>query len=86
MSFYFHLVNHLYIMDTKAEKQLLLKIGNKIKMLRAENNLSQFQLSIDAGIPKNQVGRIERAEINTTILTLSKIAKVFKVDIKYFFD
>ncbi|KUO64964.1 MAG: XRE family transcriptional regulator [Lutibacter sp. BRH_c52] len=73
-------------MDTKAEKQLLLKIGNKIKMLRAENNLSQFQLSIDAGIPKNQVGRIERAEINTTILTLSKIAKVFKVDIKYFFD
>jgi len=86
VSFYFHLVNHLYIMDTKAEKQLLLKIGNKIKMLRAENNLSQFQLSIDAGIPKNQVGRIERAEINTTILTLSKIAKVFKVDIKYFFD
>ncbi len=86
MSFYFHLVNHLYIMDTKAEKQLLIKIGNKIKMLRAENNLSQFQLSIDAGIPKNQVGRIERAEINTTILTLSKIAKVFKVDIKFFFD
>jgi len=86
VSFYFHLVNHLYIMDTKAEKQLLIKIGNKIKMLRAENNLSQFQLSIDAGIPKNQVGRIERAEINTTILTLSKIAKVFKVDIKFFFD
>ncbi|MHB1146956.1 MAG: helix-turn-helix domain-containing protein [Lutibacter sp.] len=73
-------------MDTKAEKQLLIKIGTKIKMLRAENNLSQFQLSIEAGIPKNQVGRIERAEINTTVLTLSKIANVFKVDIKFFFE
>lgn len=73
-------------MDTKAEKQLLIRIGNKIKMLRAENNLSQFQLSIEVGIPKNQVGRIERAEINTTVLTLSKIAIVFKVDIKFFFD
>lgn len=39
-------------MDTKAEKLLLIKIGNKLKMLRAENNLSQFQLSIEAGIPK----------------------------------
>ena len=73
-------------MDIRAEKQLLIDLGKKLKMLRVENNLSQFQLSIEAGIPKNQVGRIERAEINTTILTLSKIAGVFKVDLKTFFD
>lgn len=73
-------------MDSKAEKLLLTKLGNKIKMLRIENNFSQFQLSIEAGIPKNQVGRIERAEINTTVLTLAKIASVFKVDLRVFFD
>jgi transcriptional regulator with XRE-family HTH domain len=73
-------------METKTEKILLTRIGNKLRTLRNENNLSQFDLSIEAGIPKNQVGRIERAEINTTVITLFKIAKVFKIDIKYFFD
>ncbi|SNR68374.1 helix-turn-helix domain-containing protein [Lutibacter flavus] len=73
-------------METKTEKILLRRIGNKLRALRNENNLSQFDLSIEAGIPKNQVGRIERAEINTTVITLHKIAKVFKIDIKYFFD
>jgi transcriptional regulator with XRE-family HTH domain len=73
-------------METKDEKLLLIEIGKKIKKLRKDNELSQFKLSIEAGIPKNQVGRIERAEINTTVLTLSKIARVFKVDIKFFFD
>jgi transcriptional regulator with XRE-family HTH domain len=73
-------------METKTEKILLRRIGKKLRALRNENNLSQFDLSIEAGIPKNQVGRIERAEINTTVITLFKIAKVFKIDIKYFFD
>jgi transcriptional regulator with XRE-family HTH domain len=53
--------------------------------LRQDKKLSQFQLSTEAEIPKNQIGRIERAEINTTILTLNKIAIVLDVDIKELF-
>lgn len=69
-------------MVEKKEKQLLVKIGLNIKRLRKDKKLSQFQLSTEAEIPKNQIGRIERAEINTTILTLNKIAIVLDVDIK----
>lgn len=69
-------------MEEKSEKLLLIKIGLNIKRLRLSKQLSQFQLSTEAEIPKNQIGRIERAEINTTILTLNKIALVLKVDIK----
>ncbi len=69
-------------MVQKNEIQLLIKIGLNVKRLRLDKNLSQFQLSTEAEIPKNQIGRIERAEINTTILTLNKIASVLNVDIK----
>ena len=67
------------------EKEILIKIGNKIRVLREQKDLSQFQLATEADIPKNQVGRIERAEINTTILTLSNIARALNVDVKDFF-
>jgi len=66
---------------TKTEKKLLLKLGQNIRTYRIQNNLSQFQLAIEAEIPRNQIGRIERAEINTSIITLHKIATVLKVDI-----
>lgn len=68
-------------MNSKDEIQILNRIGKKIKLLREKKNLSQHDLSIEAEIPKNQVGRIERSEINTTILTIHKIAKALDVDI-----
>lgn len=68
-------------MESKDEIQLLNRIGRKIKLLREEKGFSQHELSVEAEIPKNQIGRIERQEINTTILTLHKIAKALEVDI-----
>jgi DNA-binding XRE family transcriptional regulator len=43
-------------------------------------------LANDAEIEYRQLGRIERGEINTTIITLLKIAKALNVDIKMLFD
>lgn len=68
-------------MFSKEEIQVLRKVGENIKKLRTDRGLSQFELANEAEVPKNQVGRIERAEINTTILTLHKIAAALKVDI-----
>lgn len=75
---------HLYRVFTVEEKEIFLRLGMKIRSLREEKGLSQFQLATEADIPKNQIGRIERAEINTTILTLSNIAKALNVDVKKF--
>ena len=62
------------------EIQLIKSVGDKIKKRRLELDLSQETLSLDANIPRNQVGRIERAEINTSIVSLFKICKVLKID------
>ncbi|NHM01689.1 helix-turn-helix transcriptional regulator [Flavobacterium sp. KDG-16] len=48
-------------------------------------NLSQELLSFDANIPRNQIGRIERGEISTSITTLQKICKALNIEIKDLF-
>jgi len=67
------------------EINLIKSVGEKIRQKRLELNLSQELLSYDANIPRNQIGRIERGEINTTITTLHKICKALKIDIKDLF-
>lgn len=68
------------------EIELLKSVGEKVREKRLERNLSQEILSYDANIPRNQVGRIERGEINTSIITLHKICKVLKIEIKDLFE
>ncbi len=65
---------------------MLKMVGENIRKLRTDKGLSQLQLAIDCDIPKSQIGRIERAEINTTILTLEKIAKALNVRITELFE
>ncbi|MCB0747083.1 MAG: helix-turn-helix transcriptional regulator [Ignavibacteriae bacterium] len=70
----------------KAEKELLILVGEKIRKRRKELNLSQAVLSYDANIPRNQVGRIERGEISTTITTLQKLCKALDMEIRELFN
>jgi ribosome-binding protein aMBF1 (putative translation factor) len=68
--------------NRSAEKQIFLKeLGKRVKEGRENIGLSQFQLAIEAEIPKNQVGRIERGEINTSIFTLKRIAEALKIEL-----
>lgn len=59
--------------------EFLKSVGRQIKKMREERNLSQEDLANDCNIPKSQIGRIERAEINTTLKTLHKIAVALHV-------
>jgi|LakMenEpi03Aug12_release.lakeMendotaPanAssembly.Ray.scaffolds.fasta_scaffold5842162_1 transcriptional regulator with XRE-family HTH domain len=59
-------------MVENEETVLIKSVGEKIRQRRTELNLSQESLSFNPDIPRNQVGRIEREEISTSITTLSK--------------
>lgn len=67
------------------EIKLIKAVGENIRQFRILKGFSQATLSYDANIPKNQVGRIERGEISTSISTLYKICKALGVDIKDLF-
>ncbi len=73
-------------MSKIEDKTALLKIGKRVKELRLNKGLSQFELNIDSDLSKNQLGRIERGENNFSVVTLLKIAKALDVSIKDFFD
>jgi len=65
-----------------SEETFLINLGIHIRQMREKRNLSQQDLADDCDIPKIQIGRIERAEINTTVRTLFKIANALEIEPK----
>ena len=68
-----------------VDKYYLIAFGLRMKELRKEKKISQEDLMLKAGLSKNQVGLIERGEINTTIDTVRKIAEVLDIPIEELF-
>jgi transcriptional regulator with XRE-family HTH domain len=67
-------------------KDILIKFGDKVRLLRKKNNLSQEELSFKAGLHRTYIGMIERAEKNITLINIEKIAKALNVDLKELFN
>jgi transcriptional regulator with XRE-family HTH domain len=65
-----------------AEQIFIKKFGEKLREIRINKKLSQEMLANDANIPINQIGRIERAEISTSLSTIFKIAKALDMEPK----
>ncbi|MEC5166164.1 DNA-binding XRE family transcriptional regulator [Flavobacterium sp. PL11] len=76
---------HFYCVKELDEIEIVKSVGNKVRETRILRGLSQATLSYDANIPKNQVGRIERGEISTSIITLFKICKALDIQIQELF-
>ncbi len=53
--------------------------GKRIKKLRTSQGISQSQLAFECGIRINQIGRIERGEINTSITSIFALAKALYI-------
>ena len=60
----------------------LINLGIHIRQIRERRNLSQQNLADICDLPKTTIGRIERAEMNTTIKTLVKIANALEIEPK----
>lgn len=75
----------MHVNFTERDRQIIKKLGERVRQLRIEKGLSQFYLGIDADVNKNQIGRIERAERNTSIVTLNRIADALKIPLSSLF-
>jgi len=65
-----------------SEESFIINLGIHIRQLREKKNLSQQDLANDCSIPKAQIGRIERAKVNTTVRTLIKICNALQIEPK----
>ncbi len=68
------------------DKKLLIQFGKYLKVIRLENGLTQEDLANDADIPINQIGRIERGQVNPSLSTLSAISKALKIKLRDLVD
>jgi transcriptional regulator with XRE-family HTH domain len=69
-----------------SQETFIANLGVHIRQLREKKGMSQQDLADDCEIRKTQIGRIERAEINTTVKTLIKIANALDIEPKELFD
>ena len=61
-------------------------VGERLRTLRAERNLSQRALAQLAGISPNSISLIERDETSPSVATLQNLATALQVRVSYFFQ
>jgi transcriptional regulator with XRE-family HTH domain len=66
----------------RCNKELLLKIAQRIKQLREEKGISQEVFYIDTDI---HIARIETGKLNITVSTLQSICDYFEISLMDFF-
>ena len=61
-------------------------VGNRLKSLRKENNLTLKELSQESGVSTTQISEIERGLTSPTIMTLMKIISALGQETSMFFE
>jgi transcriptional regulator with XRE-family HTH domain len=60
--------------------EILRLFGERLRELRIERNLSQETLAELAGLDRNYIGQIERAERNVALVNIVKISKALGIE------
>ena len=60
--------------------EILRLFGERLRELRTERNLSQERLAELAGLDRNYIGQIERAERNVALVNIVRIAQALEVE------
>lgn len=68
------------------EKDLLLKIGERIKELRTEKGISQQELAAALDIEKSNMSRLESGRVNMGVRTIYRIAQALEVSMSELLD
>ena len=63
-----------------------LKLGERIKQLRRENNISQSELARRCNKDKQHIELIENGKISPTIYTIYLLANALEIELGKFFD
>lgn len=64
-----------------TEKQLLTKLGIRIKQLRVEKGFSQSQFGLEIDMEKSNVSRMEAGKHNLKVGTLLRVAKALEISL-----
>jgi len=63
-----------------------MKLGQKISLLRQQNNMSQENLAVAMGVTRQAVSKWELDEVTPKTATLIKLAKLFNIEVQLLID
>lgn len=72
-------------MITNPSQEFFKKVGKNLRKYRKSKGFTMEFLASEAEIEYRQLGRIERGEINTTLLSLKKIADTLDIEMNLLF-
>ena len=73
-------------MQNNERKSLVNLFGRKVKEIRIAQKITQAQLAYESDMPREQIGRIERGQVNTSIKNIEAIAKALNIPAKELFE
>jgi len=62
------------------------KIGQRIKDLRADKDLSQNDLAFYAGLDRSYLAGVENGKRNITVVNLEKVITALELTVRKFYD
>jgi transcriptional regulator with XRE-family HTH domain len=68
------------------QKDLKIKVGERITQLRTAKKLSQQKFSYEADMERTYISHIEKGRKNISLSTLEKVTGALEISIKDFFD
>lgn len=71
----------IYKVSAKKDKYLF-QLGEKIRDLRLQKNLSQFELAVKLNRDQQSIQRVEKGRVNPSIYFLVEIAEALKVEVE----
>lgn len=63
-----------------------MKLKNRLRVLRAEKEISQQELADEIGVSRQTINSIEKGKFNPSVVTALKMAKYFGVDVETVFQ
>lgn len=64
---------------------VLIKLGEKIRAIRENQDLSQEAVALMSGLDRSYLGGVERGEHNVALINIEKIANALRVPIRELF-
>jgi len=59
---------------------------NRLKVLRAENNMTQAQLADETGVSRQTINAIEKGKFDPSLPLAFRFSRLFKLKIEEIFD
>ena len=72
--------------DEFDEKTFLKRLGQHIEKIRSSKGYSQDRLTLESGLSRGTVSKIEAAKVSVKTATLARIAHTLGVPLRKFFD